>query len=129
MSLSKAANLAESREIIAQMDMMKKRAARQAARSSTPDAEIPMVEVTILPMGDGMVSMGQHFGGIGDAFYEQGEKPTLPLPVAVALYDRGFANFEAAKQASQDAKDARSKAIRDLRDAERRAKEDAEGAE
>jgi hypothetical protein len=129
MAISKVQSQAETREILAQMDTLKKRAARQALKDTRDQTDIPTVEVTILPMGDGQVSMGEHFGGIGDAHYEAGEKATLLLPVAIALFDRGFVNFEGAKEASEEARKARMAQARQRAEAMRRAQEEAEAAE
>jgi hypothetical protein len=123
-ALSSVASKAETLRITAEMEAMKKRAARQAARTAVAEADIPMVEVTILPAGDGKVSMGEHFAALGDAHYEEGETANLQLPIAVSLYDRGYVNFEGAKQASAEAKEKRLQAIRERREAERRAREE-----
>jgi len=124
MAISKVQGQAEAIKVNAEMEKMKQRAARQAARGSIEAQEIPMVQVVILPKGDGKVSMGEHFGALGDAHYEEGETPTFQLPIAVGLYDRGYANFEGAKQASADAKEARLTAARERREAIKRAAED-----
>lgn len=93
---------AEARADAQKQEDLKKRAARQAAKQLRDPQEIPQVEVTILPLGDGKISMGEHVGGIGEAYFEEGEKVTLQLPIAVGLYDRGFVNFEGAKEASKE---------------------------
>lgn len=129
MSISKVQSQAESRATLAEMDALKKRAARQAARVTAAEQDIPNVECTILPMGDGQVSMGQHVGGFGDAHYEAEETATLPLPVAVALFDRGYVNFEGGKQASEDARKVRIEEGRQRAEAARRAREEADAAE
>lgn len=123
-AVSTVQNKAEAAKYVAEMEAMRKRAARQAAREHGAATDIPKVECTILPMGDGKVSMGEHFAALGDAHYEEGETAELQLPVAVALYDRGFVNFEGAKQASEDARQARLEAVRQRRDALRRAQEE-----
>jgi hypothetical protein len=123
-AVSSVVSKAETARISAEMEAMRKRAARQAARDHSAPADVPKVEVTILPKGDGKVSMGEHFAALGDAHYEEGETPTLDLPVAVSLYDRGYVNFEGAKQASEEAREKRLEAIRQRREAERRAREE-----
>lgn len=126
MAISHAQSRAESAEILAEMEALRKRAARQAKVAVATAVEIPTVECVILPMGDGQVSMGEHFAGFGDAFFEQGETVTLQTPVAIGLFDMGYVNFEGAKQASEEAREARIEAARARRDAARRAREDAE---
>jgi len=128
-SLSKTATQAESRVMLAEMEALRKRAARQAKREKGEAAEIPMVECTVLPQGDGRVSMGEHFGGIGDAYYEEGETPSLQLPVAINLYERGYVNFDGAKQAAEEYRRVRMDAARSRLEAERRAREEAEASE
>lgn len=122
-AVSSVAAKAEAVKITAEMEVMRKRAARQAARQMDDGVEVPVVEVTILPAGDGKVSMGEHFATLGDAHFEEGEKTTLQLPIAVALFDRGYVNFEGGKQASAEAREARQKAAMERREAMRRAAE------
>lgn len=123
-ALSSVKTKAETAKITAEMEAMRKRAARQAARDHSDPVDLPTVQVTILPMGDGKVSMGEHFAALGDAHYEEGETPTFILPVAVTLYDKGYVNFEGAKEASEAARQQRQEAIRLRREAERRAREE-----
>jgi hypothetical protein len=82
---------------IDKQDAIKKRAARQAAKRELAPEVHPEVECVVLPMGDGKISMGEHIAGLGTAHYEEGEKFTVILPIAVNLYERGFVNFEGAK--------------------------------
>lgn len=105
--VQKVTSQAEARVLIEQQEALKKRAARQAAKVEVAPVEIPMVECVVLPMGDGKISMGEHVPGLGTAHYEEGEKFSVLLPVAVALYDRGFVNFEGAREASREAAEAR----------------------
>lgn len=128
MSISKVQSQGESREILTQMEALRKRAARQA-KASAAASDIPTVECVVLPKGNDLISMGEHFGPYGDACYEEGETFDAQVPIAVSLYDKGYVNFEGARQASLDAAEARSNAIRARREAERRAREDAEAAE
>lgn len=105
MAVSRARSNAEAAERAVHEEALRKRAARQAAANMKEDAPPdPVVECTVLPMGDGKISMGEHIGGLGTAHYEEGEKFNIGVPIAVALYDRGFVNFEGAKQASAEAK-------------------------
>lgn len=89
---------AQAKEEFEAQEALRKRAARQAAQVAAAPEAIPTVDCTVLPMGDGKVSMGQHVGGLGEAHYEEGEKFTAPVPVALDLYRRGFVNFPNAKQ-------------------------------
>lgn len=118
MAISRAASLAAATERAAREEGLRKRAARQAAASlreqSVPD---PTVEVTVLPQGDGKISMGEHIGGLGTAHYEEGETFSIALPIAVALYDRHYINFDGAKEASAAAKAERARAAAEARDA------------
>lgn len=112
-------------EAVAEIDKLeaiKKRAAKQAAKRELAPEAVPDVECTVLPMGDGKISMGEHVAGLGTAHYEEGETFTVGLPIALALYRRGFVNFEGAKAAlAADAErqeanalaEARAKALQD----------------
>lgn len=97
--MQKVVSQAQARDEIEKQDAIKKRAARQAAKSMAAPQDIPVVECTVLPMGDGKISMGDHVAGLGTAHYEEDEKFDVQLPVAVALYERGFVNFPGAKEA------------------------------
>jgi hypothetical protein len=109
---SRAASLAAATEKERQAEALRKRAARQAAARQKDDAPPPeVVECTVLPMGDGKISMGQHIGGLGEAHYEEGETFNVELPIAVSLYDRGFVNFPNAREASADMRRAMARQI------------------
>lgn len=84
---------------IDKQDALKKRAAKQAAKRELAPIEHPMVECLVLPQGDSKISMGEHVAGLGTAHYEEGETFTVALPIATALYERGFVNFEGGKEA------------------------------
>lgn len=127
-AMSKSASQAEAREILAQTEDLKKRAARQAMKTQAL-VEVPSVECVILPAGDGKVSMGEHFATLGDAHYEEGEKVSLQLPVALNLYARGYVNFEGAKQAMEDDRAARAEDARNRARAAEDARREAERAE
>ena len=84
---------------LAEQEKIKKRAAKQALkREAAPDV-IEIVKCTVLPLGDGRISMGQHIGGLGTAHYEEGETFPCQLPTAVLHYVRGWVNFDGAKEA------------------------------
>jgi len=102
--VQKVTSQAEARELIEKQEALRKRAAKQAAKTLVNPVEIPTVECVVLPQGDGKISMGEHVPGLGTAHYEEGETFTIQLPIAVALYDRGFVNFEGAREASQKAR-------------------------
>jgi hypothetical protein len=115
---------AEAREQAAQIEDLRKRAARQAAKELANPVPEKTVEVTVLPLGDGKISMGVHIGGIGEAFHEESEKLTVPLKTALDLYEKGFVNFEGAKAALEERKARREAAAQrayDLMDPEERA--------
>ncbi len=80
------------------VEALKKRAARQAAKRELAPEVYAQVTCTVLPMGDGKISMGEHIAGLGTAHYEEGETFTVETPIAVALYRRGFVNFADAKE-------------------------------
>jgi hypothetical protein len=130
MSISKVTGQGEARIALEEMERLRKRAARQARKNSIEAVEAERVVCEILPLGDGRVSMGEHFGGDGEAYYEAGEQ-TVPLPqqVAVALYERGYVNFPEAKTVAEKVREERLAAARARRDAQRRAQEEAEAAE
>jgi hypothetical protein len=105
----------EAKAEIEAMENLKKRAARQAAKRELAPEVYPIVECTVLPMGDGKISMGQHVAGLGTAHYEEGETFSVETPIAVALYRRGFVNFEGAKDiVAQFAAEKQAQAARDL---------------
>lgn len=108
--VQKIVSQAEARILIDAQEDLKKRAAKQAAKTLQSPVDIPLVECTVLPQGDGKVSMGEHVAGLGTAHYEEGETFTTQLPIAVQLYDRGFVNFEGAREASREAREARAEA-------------------
>jgi hypothetical protein len=56
--------------------------------------------------------MGEHIAGLGTAHYEDGEKFTVILPIALSLYERGFVNFEGAKEELAKLKAERAKQSR-----------------
>lgn len=89
-------------EIEAQ-EAMKKRAAKQASKRELAPDDLPQVECTVLPLGDGHISMGQHIGGLGDVHYEEGESFTCDLPIAIQHYVRGWVQFPGAREALKDA--------------------------
>jgi hypothetical protein len=79
-------------------EALKKRAARQAAKRELAPEVYPIVQCVVLPMGDGKISMGEHVAGLGTAHYEVEETLSVQTPIAVALYRRGFVNFDNAKE-------------------------------
>ena len=96
--MQKTNSAPEAKAELEKLEAIKKRAARQAAKRELAPEVYPEVECTVLPMGDGKISMGEHVGGLGTAHYEEGEKFTVTTPIAVALYRRGFVNFPNARE-------------------------------
>lgn len=95
MAISRAASQAEAAEQAAKEDALRKRAARQAASKLKEEAPpAVMVKCRVLKAGDGKVSMGEHIGGIGDAFYERGETFEIEESIGLALEDRGLVEIE-----------------------------------
>jgi hypothetical protein len=109
--VQKVISQADAKALIDKQEEMRKRAARQAAKSLKAPDSIPTVEVTVLPAGHGRISMGEHVAGLGEAHYEEGETFNLDMPVAVALYDRGFVNFPGARDAAEKARRDRAEAL------------------
>lgn len=105
----KTSTNAEAATVLAQQDALRKRAARQAAHRKDQPVTVAKVEVQVLPMGEDKISMGTHVDGIGDAYFERGERFLLEQPVAEALEARGFVlildDVERATPAAQAAKD------------------------
>lgn len=89
----------EARAEAEKAEEIKKRAARQAAVAVKNPAAPTMVECVVLPMGDGKISMGEHVGSLGEAHYEEDERFTIALEIALNLYERGYVNFDGAKAA------------------------------
>jgi hypothetical protein len=88
----------EAKAEVEKLEALKKRAARQAAKRELPAEDVARVECTVLPMGDGKISMGQHIGGLGEVHFEEGETFTADLPVAIAHYERGYVTFPGARE-------------------------------
>lgn len=70
------------------------RAARQAHFGTVAPAAEDMVTCRVLKAGDGKISMGQHFGGIGDAHYERGETFQCVRSTALELEDRFYVEIQ-----------------------------------
>lgn len=105
--MQKTTSGAEAKAIIDAQDAIKKRAAKQAAKRELAPEVHPKVECVVLPQGDGRISMGEHVGGLGTAHYEEGETFEVELPIALALYERGYVNFDGARQRLADLKESR----------------------
>ena len=99
---------AEARAEIEKIEAIKKRAARQAAKRELAPQTHPTVECTVLPMGDGKISMGEHVAGLGTAHFEEGETFSTDLPIALALYERGYVNFPNARETLKAAQQERA---------------------
>lgn len=97
--MQKTNSSAEAKAIIEADEALKKRAARQAHKRELAPVNHAVVECTVLPQGHEKISMGQHVAGLGEVHYEEGERFSCALPTAVTLYERGFVNFEGARDA------------------------------
>lgn len=82
-------------------EAMKKRAARQAAKRELAPDDVSQVLCTVLPLGDGRISMGEHVPGLGTVHFDEGETFTIDLPIAVQHYVRGWVSFEGAREAAK----------------------------
>lgn len=60
---------------------------------SDPVAE-PVVTVRVLKKGHGLISMGDHVGGLGELTYDFGETPGFPQSIAEALEDKGLVEIQ-----------------------------------
>lgn len=94
----------EAKAAIEEREALKKRAAKQAAKRELAPDTVERVECTVLPHGDGKISMGQHVAGLGEVHFEEGETFQCDLPIAVQHYVRGWVNFDGAKDAVADFK-------------------------
>lgn len=63
-----------------------------------PEAKTELVEIRVLPKGDGQISSGVHDPKGGDEVYERGDVLELPRDIAEALEERGFAEIQAARR-------------------------------
>ena len=107
----------EAKAELEKQEALKKRAAKQAAKRELVPVVHPQAECTVLPMGDGKISMGEHVAGLGTAHYEEGETFSVDLPIALANYERGYVNFDGAKDAlAALAQDRRRQALADKAD-------------
>ena len=102
--MQKTNSAPEAKAELDKIEGLKKRAAKQAAKRELAPEVHDAVECVVLPMGDGKISMGEHIAGLGTAHYEEGETFTVILPIALSLYERGFVNFDGAKDAMAKAK-------------------------
>jgi hypothetical protein len=93
----------KTKAAIHEQEALKKRAAKQAAKRELAPDTVEQVECTVLPLGDGHISMGQHIAGLGEAHYEEGEAFTCDLPIAIQHYVRGWVQFPGAREALKDA--------------------------
>jgi hypothetical protein len=124
--MQKTNSAPEARAEVEKLEALKKRAAKQAAKRELAPEAVPHVECTVLPHGDGRISMGEHVGGLGTVHYEEGETFTCALPTAVIHYIKGWVNFEGAKAAVSEfetAKEHRDAAERSAKVAQQRAME------
>lgn len=98
-------------------EAMRKRAARQAAKRDLEPSSRELVECTVLPAGHEKISMGHHVGGLGEVHYEEDETFKVELPIALALYKRGYVNFEGARETMEKANDVvRAQATQEMAD-------------
>lgn len=94
----------EDKVAVEAREALKKRAAKQAHKRELAPDDVPIVNCTVMPHGDGKISMGQHIAGLGEVHFEEGETFPCALPTAVQHYVRGWVNFEGAKEAVADFK-------------------------
>jgi regulator of protease activity HflC (stomatin/prohibitin superfamily) len=70
-------------------------AALRAAKLAGPDTTVEQqVRVRVLKRGHGLISTGEHIGGLGELTYDHGETPNLPRSIAMDLEDRGLVEIE-----------------------------------
>lgn len=89
------------RELSAHELQQQHRAERQARAKAIRDAKTDgertaptnTVTVRILPLGDGMVSTGEHVAGMGDVTFEHRDTTALALTVAEELQRQGYAEI------------------------------------
>ena len=97
---------AEAKLQLEQAEKVKQRAARQAAKRILDPATVEMVECVVLPSGDSKISMGEHVPPYGTAHYEEGDTFTVELSIALSLYNRGYVNFDGAREKAKAAAEA-----------------------
>jgi len=102
--MQKTNSAPEAKAELDRMEALKKRAAKQAAKRELAPEAVPQVECTVLPLGDGKISMGEHIAGLGTVHYEEGETFPCQLPTALIHYERGYVSFEGARDALAEAK-------------------------
>lgn len=113
--VQKTISATESAEELKAQESIRKRAAKQAAKRELAPVAPDIVECTVLPLGHEKVSMGVHAGGLGEAHYEEGEEFHVALPIALALYRRGYVNFPGAREAQEAERKAMAQAEIDQR--------------
>lgn len=115
--VQKTNSATEGKEELARQESIRKRAAKQAAKRELAPLDVPVVECVVLPAGHEKISMGVHVGGLGEAHYEEGETFPVELPIALALYKKGYVNFEGARAAIEaETKQVREMATQELAD-------------
>jgi len=62
----------------------------QAAKPKTPD----QVECRVLPLGDNMISTGEHVEGVGDLTFDRGDVFKAPREIAEGLERRGYVEIQ-----------------------------------
>lgn len=105
--MQKTNSTPEAKAEVEKLEALKKRAARQASKRELAPEIQPTVECVVLPLGDGRISMGEHVPGLGTVHYEEGETFPCALPTAVSHYEKGWVNFQGARDAVTDARQAR----------------------
>lgn len=83
----------------AEADAQAKRdAARRMVAGAGPAVPSKLVTVRVMKLGHDKISMGQHVGGFGDAYYERGDSFAVAQDIAEALEARGFVEIEGEYQ-------------------------------
>lgn len=97
MAISKISAQAEGRIASEAEEQERRDKARHIALGIVPAGlQTELVNVRVLPLGDGKISMGQHVGGVGEVYYARGEVISdVELPIAEALEARGFGEIQA----------------------------------
>jgi hypothetical protein len=69
--------------------------AKVAAKPAYEAPKVQLTTVRVTKMGAGKISNGVHHAVLGDEYYEAGEVVAdVPLPIAEALEQRGFAEIQ-----------------------------------
>jgi hypothetical protein len=103
-AISRVSSQAAAAEAALVERVRRQRKAREAI-GAEPEAPKRRVTCRVLPLGDGLISQGEHAAGLGDGYFDREERFEVAEDIAQALETRGFVEIlgEAAPAAAEPA--------------------------